>query len=641
MTSCTGLVQPLMRPRNVGRIIAWLFIALLTLSCAALAQSSARFFGMTNWVNGGFSIDTQPYPELGARGTSLVSPGIIRSWDTYTGWADLAKSRGHYDWSQLDKLMDMTDSHGASLVYVFGLIPDWAASAGDATGCHRKKNCNPPADLDRTAQCRGSLAGTTTSNCQLKEFVRDLLLHARAHVNPATGHNTPIKYIELGNETNGRSEWRGTVAQHVSLSRDIVQTARSIDKDVFVISPGVNAIDDGKCGPRNNGAGVCWLREWLAPAANNGARIIDAVGYHGYVDFAISRGTVNLRHGSRDVKYSNVDWDPAVWTGGTLTVNGKFANPLERISSDHRGTLAFPWAGPDWNGGYVVRIIRAEDIDTTVQNLRSMADANGGRGKPLWDTENSWCGESCPFNGVNVAAIEADEDGVVITTATPHAFMHGERLMIHGDPATLLTGRSRAAAHVASQGRRDRDTDDTHIVLAEPMLRKQTMNAPPQATWIAFPYARQSEYLARKLLIEFSRGVAGNVWYVYSTAQWPGNPQFGTLCDLPEAASTSCILRPAGEAWGEVYKWLVHARPVSPCSSEGTIWMCDFVDVRNSRRSRAIWNSSATNETVEYPVPPQFTSIRELTGTVRSMHEKRVTVGPAPILLESSAPRQQ
>jgi hypothetical protein len=607
---------------------------LLASVISGLAQSNSRFFGMTNWVNGGFSLDTQPYPELGARGTPLVMPGIIRSWDTYTGWADLADSRGHYNWSQLDKLMNMADSHGASLLYVFGLIPNWAASAGDTTGCHRKKNCRPPSDLNREALCQGSMAGTRTTDCQMKEFVRDLLLHARAHVNPATGRSTPIKYIELGNETNGVNEWRGTVDEHARLSRDIVQVARSIDKDIFVLSPGVNSIDDGKCGPNKNGHGVCWLQEWLESGKRNGGLSIDAIGYHGYVDFGISRGTITVRHGSRELTHDGAEWDPHIWTGGILTVSGKFANPIENISSDgHKAQLAYPWGGTDWHGGYVLKTIRAEDMDVVLQNLRSAVDQHGGSGKPLWDTENSWCGESCPFNGVNIIRAVSSDDRTVLNTAEPHMFVHGEHIMIHGQPAQLISGSSEAACRAKVHDDRDSDSDDSRVIVVESKAREGSMKAPPQATWIVFPYARQSEYLSRKLLIEFSRGVAGNIWYVYSAAQWPGNPQFGTLCDLPEASSTTCMLRPAGEAWGEVYKWLVKLRPIGPCSADGTLWHCDFDEIGGRRGFRAVWNSSAANRTMEYKVPNTFKTIRDLSGTIRQIDKRTVTVGPSPILL--------
>jgi hypothetical protein len=600
------------------------------------AQSNARFFGMSNWVNGGSSLDTQPYPQLGRRGTQPVAPGIIRSWDTYTGWADLAVSRGHYNWSQLDKLMDKADSHGASLLYVFGLIPDWAAGGTNSSGCHRNKNCHPPVDLNLVAECRGSMAGIRTTDCRLKEFVRDLLLHARTHVDPANGHTTPIQFVELGNETNAKSEWRGTAAEYARFSRDIAQIARSIDKSIYVISPGVNELDNGVCGPKKNGRGVCWLQEWLASGGNNGLSFIDAIGFHGYVDFGISSGTVTLRRGSRDVTFNGVDWDPDVWTGGTLSVYGKFANTVENISfGGHTAQLALPWAGPDWRGGYVLKTIRAENIDTVIRNLRSFADHNGASGKPLWDTENSWCGKACPFNGVNIAAVENKGDRLALTTFAPHAFVHAERIMIHGQAAEIISGSSEALAQVEEEGRDQ--SDHTRIMLRHTKAGRVSMRAPAQAVWIAFPYARQSEYLARKLLIEFSRGVAGNIWYAYSGAQSADNPQYGTLCDLPDAASTTCMLRPAGEAWGEVYKWLVDRRPAGSCSADGMIWRCDFVGTNGRGGAIAVWNSSALNNDVSFPVPGAFNEARDLLGGVRPVRANNIVIDGSPVLLETSS----
>ena len=128
------------------------------------------FFGMHDcWVS---HVD-QPWP------TALFA--TLRTWDEWPGvsWGTLNPSRGTYDWTNLDRAVDLAVSHGVDIIYTFGYTPAWAQTSP-----------------------------TVPNLADWQKFVSVI----------TTRYKKRIKYWELWNEPNVSNFWQGTTGQLVSMA---------------------------------------------------------------------------------------------------------------------------------------------------------------------------------------------------------------------------------------------------------------------------------------------------------------------------------------------------------------------------------------------------------------------------------------
>jgi hypothetical protein len=134
----------------------------------------------------------------------------------------------------------------------------------------------------------------------------------------------------------------------------------------------------------------------------------------------------------------------------------------------------------------------------------------------------------------------------------------------------------------------------------------------------------QASWLARHFLLEESIGIQRTFWYAYDAPTW------GTLW-----TSTSG-LDLAGEAYGQVEKWLTGATINQPCAAvpaNQTTFVCSYTRP-NGYVAQAVWNTAGA---ASYAVPSQFVQYHDLTGAVTPVSGGMVEISTSPILLESSS----
>ncbi|HEY6798438.1 MAG TPA: helix-turn-helix domain-containing protein [Kineosporiaceae bacterium] len=73
--------------------------------------------------------------------------GAVRLWDSGTTWALLEPSRGHFQWSTLDRLVDGARRKGLPVLFTLGGTPGWASPDGPPTPYRDGSRATPPTDL--------------------------------------------------------------------------------------------------------------------------------------------------------------------------------------------------------------------------------------------------------------------------------------------------------------------------------------------------------------------------------------------------------------------------------------------------------------------------------------------------------------
>ena len=234
----SGIVTALLLVMRLA--VGFLFAFILT--TAAWAQSPPSipiprdFFGMHVSTQSPYSTPILPPIVVGAVGKGVV-----------TFWPYLEQSRGSYSWSALDAQVRFAVSHGNVPTFKGQADePQWAVS--DTSGCFfsfaRSSTALCPAapsDLTTSAPCEGVLAGTTTTDCQWKEFLTALVQRYKTtgvqtgctYSNPQC--NGAIQTYEGWNEPPGPNPMPMT--SFITLETDFLNTVRANDPGVQVCSP--------------------------------------------------------------------------------------------------------------------------------------------------------------------------------------------------------------------------------------------------------------------------------------------------------------------------------------------------------------------------------------------------------------------
>jgi len=130
--------------------------------------------------------------------------------------------------------------------------------------------------------------------------------------------------------------------------------------------------------------------------------------------------------------------------------------------------------------------------------------------------------------------------------------------------------------------------------------------------------------VARLYLLFWSNGVQRFYWYAWDNSQW------GTLWDATNGP------HPAAMAYQQVYNWMAGASMSTPCSrSSDSTWTCGFARP-GGYAALAVWNTATTEA---YAPASNFKQYRDLSGNIVAIPAgSSVTIGPKPILLETSSP---
>jgi hypothetical protein len=169
--------------------------------------------------------------------------GTMRSWDASPGvaWADSNPSPGVYDFTNLDKLMKLAQSHNAELLYTLGRPPQWASSRPTAKGPYGPGQCAAPNNLK-----------------DWDDYLSAIATHAAGK----------IKYWEVWNEPDDPRFYCGDIATMVTLAQHANRILKKIDPRAVILSPAVTG-----------GPGPEWIGQFLS---SGGASLIDVVSFHGY-----------------------------------------------------------------------------------------------------------------------------------------------------------------------------------------------------------------------------------------------------------------------------------------------------------------------------------------------------------------------
>jgi hypothetical protein len=141
----------------------------------------------------------------------------------------------------------------------------------------------------------------------------------------------------------------------------------------------------------------------------------------------------------------------------------------------------------------------------------------------------------------------------------------------------------------------------------------------------------QAAYVARWLILQASAGVQRAYWYMWDMGK---NPQaWGGLWD--DSSGTY----KAGVAYGQIYRWLVGATFLKPCSAERDVWTCDL-ELHSGKQARIVWNASRsydTQMTWKYNAGTEFTQARDLNGNESAITGGWVAISSKPLLLENNS----
>jgi GH35 family endo-1,4-beta-xylanase len=189
----------------------------------------ATHFGMH------FVAGNNPWPS--------VPLGAWRLWDTSTRWPDLEPSQGHWQFTGLDKDLDLAQQHGTDVLLTLAVTPQWASAHPDM-----KSGWQQP-----------GLTSEPRSADDWQAFVQQV----------ATRYKGRIHAYEIWNEPNLKQYWMGNTDQLIAMVRSAHDIIKSIDPNALIVSPSATT-----------SAGVGWLDEFLS---KGGGQYVDVIGYHLYV----------------------------------------------------------------------------------------------------------------------------------------------------------------------------------------------------------------------------------------------------------------------------------------------------------------------------------------------------------------------
>jgi len=145
-----------------------------------------------------------------------VPIGSIRLWDTGVSWREINTAAGVYDWSTLDRVVDLASRNNAAVLYAFGNTPSWAAEPG----------C-----LERQG---GAIKGAG-ANCPAKDK-KSFTDFASALADRYKGR---IEAYELWNEANIGTFWQGTTLELFSMTSEGARAIRAKDPNAKIVSASV------------------------------------------------------------------------------------------------------------------------------------------------------------------------------------------------------------------------------------------------------------------------------------------------------------------------------------------------------------------------------------------------------------------
>ncbi|MGH3239889.1 MAG: helix-turn-helix domain-containing protein [Spirillospora sp.] len=232
----------------------------------------------------------------GAMPTFLV--GGVRLWDGGTRWASLEPSRGQYDWTTLDRLLDGAQKANLPALFVLGGTPAWAAP-----------------DAPRAAYPDGSRAAPPDDLRDWDRFIGALAAHARGR----------ISAYELWVMANDPHYYNGSVETLVAMTRRASRIIRRHDPRAQIVCPSMGRLWE----PEGRRA----LRRF---AELGGYRHCTAAGVKLYQPQAKDPPELMLRALElADREFHAAGVHPEIWNTGTTYSLPLQAKPAPALAADY------------------------------------------------------------------------------------------------------------------------------------------------------------------------------------------------------------------------------------------------------------------------------------------------------------------
>jgi hypothetical protein len=216
------------------------------------APIPATFFGMHihRATNG------TPWPS--------VPFGSWRLWDSKVTWQDVEPARNQWNFTLLDKEVDLALSRHVEPIVPLGISPTWASARPQEPSSHAPGGAAEPANMD-----------------DWRNYVRTLGKRYQGRV---------FQY-EIWNEPNVRKFYSGSIPMLVDLTREAYIILHGIDPRILVISPSYPGFD-----------GLPGFNDFLAQGGGN---FVDVIGFHLYVNSQPPEKMAELALKVKDVMHHN------------------------------------------------------------------------------------------------------------------------------------------------------------------------------------------------------------------------------------------------------------------------------------------------------------------------------------------------
>jgi len=160
-----------------------------------------------------------------------------------------------WNFTLLDKYVDLAERHHTEILLTLGYLPRWAASRPDeASSPGGLGAASNPADIEAW-----------------REYVRKV----------ATRYRNRIHVYEIWNEANLPGYYSGTISQMMALAREAYSILKEVDGNNLVVSPSA----------MGGSSNLRWLDDFLA---QGGGEYCDIIGYHFYVTPGPPEAMLNL-----------------------------------------------------------------------------------------------------------------------------------------------------------------------------------------------------------------------------------------------------------------------------------------------------------------------------------------------------------
>ena len=184
----------------------------LSASIAALAATAVLGAGLAAPA----SAQVVPADQFGlhvpqiANGVPVTVPmGTIRLWDSGVAWGQVEQKDNKFWWVGLDRAIQNAQRHNASVLYVLGSTPKWAASKAKA-GTYPNKGA---ASMPKTMKI-------------WKDWVTAVVKRYKGS----------IQAYQIWNEANLQTFWQGTPKQMAQLTNEAKKIIKKIDPRAQVVA---------------------------------------------------------------------------------------------------------------------------------------------------------------------------------------------------------------------------------------------------------------------------------------------------------------------------------------------------------------------------------------------------------------------